>query len=98
MTQERRRLFVEQLEAREVLSTFYVATGGNDAAAGSTAAPWHSLQHAVSSVNPGDTILVESGTYAGCRISNSGTAGAPITLAAAPGAQVVINAPGPGNY
>src|SRR5579883_983263 len=94
----RRRLFVEQLEAREVLSTFFVATGGNDAAAGSSATPWKTLQHAVDSAKPGDTILVESGTYAGCRITSSGTDAAPITLAAAPGAQVVVNSPGAGNY
>jgi parallel beta-helix repeat protein len=93
----RRRLFVEQLEAREVLSTFYVAAGGNNAAAGTPAAPWQTLQYAVDSVKPGDTILVESGTYAGCRIGNSGTASAPITLAAAPGAKVLVNTPGPDN-
>jgi len=98
MNNQRRRLFVEQLEAREVLSTFFVATGGNDAAAGSSSTPWRSLQHAVDSVNPGDTILVASGTYAGCRITKSGNVGSPITLQAAPGAQVLINAPGPNNY
>lgn len=97
MTNRRRRLFVEQLEAREVLSTFYVATGGNNAAAGSSAAPWQTLQYAVDNVNPGDTILVESGTYAGCRIGNSGTASAPITLEAAPGAKVLVDGPGPDN-
>jgi parallel beta-helix repeat protein len=98
MTKRSRRLFVEQLEAREVLSTFFVATTGNDAAAGSSSAPWQSLQHAVNSAQAGDIIEVESGTYAGCRIGNSGTASAPITLEAAPGAQVIVDAPGAGNY
>jgi hypothetical protein len=92
-----RRLSIEALEAREVLSTFFVATNGNDAGAGSAAAPWLTLQHAVDSIKPGDTILVQSGTYAGCRIGNSGTAAAPCTLQAAPGAKVVINAPGAAN-
>lgn len=93
------RPFLEQLESREVLSTFYVAPTGNDSAAGdSLGVAWQTLQHAVDSVGPGDTILVESGTYSGCRIGNSGQAGAPITLEADAGAHVLINSPGPNNY
>jgi parallel beta-helix repeat protein len=42
-------------------------------------------------------ILVRSGTYAGCRIRNSGTPAAPKTLARDVGAAVVINTPGPQN-
>jgi len=92
------RPFLEQLESREVLSTFYVAPTGNDAAGGNNlGAAWKTLQHAVDSVHPGDTILVESGTYAGCRIGNSGLAGAPITLKADAGANVLVNTPGPSN-
>jgi parallel beta-helix repeat protein len=77
---------------------YYVAMNGNDGAAGTSAAPFRTLQHAVNVVQPGDTVLVESGTYVGCRIGVSGTAAAPITLAAAPGASVLIDAPGPHNY
>jgi parallel beta-helix repeat protein len=88
---------LEQLEQREVLSTYYVATTGSDSAAGTLNAPFLTLQHAVNAVKPGDTILLESGTYAGCRIGVSGTAGAPITLEAAPGANVLIDAPGASN-
>jgi parallel beta-helix repeat protein len=87
----------EELESRVALSTFYVATGGNDSAAGSSAAPWRTLQHAVDAIHAGDTILVESGTYVGCRIGNSGTASAGCTLKADTGAKVVLNAPGPAN-
>jgi parallel beta-helix repeat protein len=80
-------------------ATYYVApppTGddGNDGSAGS---PWATLQHAVDTVQPGDTILVQSGTYAGARIEQSGTEGAWITLQAAPGAAVLVNTPGPNN-
>ncbi|MBN1872908.1 MAG: right-handed parallel beta-helix repeat-containing protein [Anaerolineae bacterium] len=46
---------------------------------------------------PDDTVLVKSGIYAGARMENSGTATAPLTLKAAPGAKVVINIPGPQN-
>jgi parallel beta-helix repeat protein len=87
----------ELLEGRDLPSTYFVATTGNDTASGSSSAPWLTLQHAVDSVKPGDLIEVEAGTYAGCRIGNSGTATAPITLEAAPGATVVVNAPGSAN-
>src|SRR5712691_12038585 len=78
-------------------ATFYVAPNGNDTFNGSSSAPWATLQHAVETIAPGDTILVRSGTYAGCRIRNSGTTTAPNTLARDAGATVVINTPGPQN-
>ena len=76
---------------------FYVAPNGSDADDGSLATPWLTIQHAVNNVAPGDTIRLHSGTYAGARIETSGTAAAWITLAAAPGANVLINTPGPNN-
>src|SRR5689334_4305261 len=78
-------------------ATYYVATNGNDTFNGSSANPWATLQHAVETIAPGDTILVRSGTYAGCRIRNSGTTTAPKTLTHDVGATVVINTPGPQN-
>lgn len=91
------RLVCEELESRLALSTFYVATTGSDSAAGSSTAPWHTLQRAVDAIHAGDTILVESGTYAGARIGNSGTASAVCTLEADVGAHVLLNAPGAKN-
>jgi parallel beta-helix repeat protein len=88
---------VELLEERALPTTYFVATTGSDSAAGTSAAPWLTLQHAVDTIHPGDVIEVESGTYAGCRIGNSGTATAPCTLEAAPGAHVIINTPGAAN-
>lgn len=73
----------------------YVATSGRDADPGTKTAPWATLQHAVDHVAPGDTILVRAGTYVGCRITHSGTADAPCTLKAEPGAKVIINAASP---
>jgi parallel beta-helix repeat protein len=93
----RARLCLEQLESRLALSSFYVAPTGKDSNAGTRAAPWLTLQHAVDTIQPGDMILVESGTYAGCRIGNSGRAGALCTLQADIGATVVVNASGPNN-
>src|ERR1043165_835518 len=78
-------------------TTYYVATNGNDTFNGSSANPWATLQHAVETIAAGDTILVRSGTYAGCRIRNSGTVSAPKTLSRDAGATVVINTPGPQN-
>jgi parallel beta-helix repeat protein len=91
------RFLLEELEKRDVPSVYYVATTGNDANAGTLSAPFQTLQHAVNTVKPGDTILVETGVYAGCRIGTSGTATAPLTLEAAPGARVLINVPGASN-
>jgi parallel beta-helix repeat protein len=87
----------EQLESRVALSTFYVATNGNDGGSGGKSTPWLTLQHAVNTIHPGDTILVESGTYVGCRIGNSGTASAVCTLQTDVGAHVVLDAAGPNN-
>ncbi len=78
-------------------ATFYVATTGNDGNPGTSAKPWKTLQHAVNMVSPGDTILVEAGTYAGCRIGVSGSQTLPKTLKAAPGASVILNKPGASN-
>src|SRR3954468_19125808 len=78
-------------------TTYCVATNGNDTFNGSSTNPWATLQHAVETIAPGDVILVRAGTYAGCRIRNSGTQAAPKTLARDTGATVVINTPGPQN-
>ncbi len=77
--------------------TYSVASNGLDTNDGSSASPWATIQHAVDRVAPGDTILIESGTYVGARIEQSGTANNWITLQAAPGASVLINGPGPNN-
>lgn len=77
--------------------TFYVSTSGNDGNSGDSTHPWKTIQHAVGSVDPGDTIVVLGGTYAGARIENSGSADAWITLKADLDSVVIINQPGPNN-
>jgi hypothetical protein len=74
-------------------TTYYVATTGNNSNPGTNASPWRTIQHAVDSIGPGDTILVKSGTYAGCRIESSGSPNAVCTLKADTGASVLINVP-----
>jgi plastocyanin/regulation of enolase protein 1 (concanavalin A-like superfamily) len=62
-------------------ATYYVATTGNDANAGTDAAPFRTIQKAVSIVNPGDTVLVKAGTYTGSLLfTRSGAANAYITI------------------
>jgi Right handed beta helix region len=82
------------LSTKPYAATFYVSPLGNDSAAGSSSTPWKTLQHAANSVNAGDTVLINSGNYAGFRASTGGSAGSPITFQANAGASVVINSAG----
>jgi hypothetical protein len=65
-------------------ATYHVASAGDDAAAGDAANPWASISHAATQVAPGDTVVVNTGTY-GERVtlSASGTDSAPIRFEAA---------------
>jgi len=64
-------------------ATYHIAPGGSNSASGlSPAAAWATLQHAAAVMQPGDTVLVADGTYAGCNITRSGAPGAPITFRA----------------
>jgi len=92
-----RTLLLVLLASTSNAATYYVAVNGNDGQAGSAQQPWATLQHAVDVISPGDTILVETGTYAGCRIGISGGPSAPKILQSAPGAQVLLNRPGAAN-
>lgn len=71
-------LFV--VETSALAETRHVSTTGNDAAAGTQAAPWKTLQRAANAVAPGDTVIVHAGTYAGFVIDRSGTQAAPIAF------------------
>ena len=77
--------------------TLYVAPGGSDSGAGTAADPWATIQHAVDQGEPGDTILLAPGTYAGARIERSGTAGAWITLRSEVPGAAVVDRPGAAN-
>ena len=74
---------------------YYVSPTGNDAAAGSQAAPWRTLQKAGDVAGAGDLVTVLPGTYVGFRARRSGTAQAPVRFVAQPG--VVVNAPSAAN-
>src|SRR5262249_51456664 len=80
-------------QAEGALRTFYVDPAGNDGAAGSTTAPWLTLQHAANTVQAGDLVIVRAGHYAGFDIRTSGTSVYPIEFRAEPG--VVVDTPNP---
>jgi hypothetical protein len=69
-------------------ATYYVSNSGLDTNAGTLLLPWKTINHAMGIVAPGDTVLVQPGTYTdtystisyGIRVFTSGTAGSPITL------------------
>jgi parallel beta-helix repeat protein len=71
-------------------ATFYVATTGSDANAGTSAQPWRTLQKAANAARAGDLVLVANGTYAGMNITADGTATARITFRAN-GVNVLVN-------
>lgn len=61
---------------------WHVAATGDDGAPGTEAAPWKTIQHAADRVNPGETVIVHVGTYAGFRVGAAGTQAAPIAFIA----------------
>jgi parallel beta-helix repeat protein len=64
-------------------ANYLVSNSGSDGASGLSGAPWQTLQHAIVSVQAGDTVTAEDGTYAGFLCDGvSGTANAPIVLRA----------------
>ncbi len=94
---------MEPMESRLLLSTYYVSTTGSDSNSGSINSPFATIQHIVGSLQPGDIVNVEPGTYTGFIVgwdtsgtygTISGSAGHPITIQADPAASgaVVINA------
>jgi hypothetical protein len=79
----------ESLEAREVPAALYVATTGSDTAAGTLAAPLRTPQRAAALANPGDTIHLRAGTYAG----NVTIRDADVTIQSYPGERARLTAP-----
>lgn len=54
---------------------YYVATNGNDSSAGTSSAPWKTLQHAADAVPAGSTVHVRGGVYnQKLKITRSGSA------------------------
>ena len=73
----------------EASTTHYVATTGKDSNAGTSAAPWRTIQHACTKVAAGDTVLVETGVY-----NELVTIERSMNLQSAPGAKPIIDGTG----
>ena len=72
-------------------ATYHTATSGMDTAAGTAAAPFRTIQRGVDALKAGDTLLVGPGVYRErVTVTRGGTKSAPVTIAAAPGARVVV--------
>lgn len=72
-------------------NSYFVSPTGADWSPGTRAAPWLTLQKAADSVPAGGTVLIRSGSYAGFAMTRSGSASAPITFAAYPGEQPIVD-------
>lgn len=71
-------------------SDYYVSTNGNDPDAGTKASPWRTIQHAASSLKPGDTTHVLAGTYnEKIRVTSAGTKDGGFITIQAEGAVIV---------
>ena len=77
-------------------ATFFVSTTGNDANAGTSSAPWRTIQHAANTVHAGDTVQVLGGVYnESVTIPGSGNATAGyITFESAPGQTAILDGTG----
>jgi PKD repeat protein len=74
---------------------YHVSSTGDDANDGSEAAPLRGIQAALDLAQPGDSVMVQSGTYNETLVfPRSGAADAWITLQAQPGHAVTIDATG----
>lgn len=82
------RSLIENLESRQLLATYYVATNGANANAGTSSAPWATLQFAADRVTAGDTVIVRAGNYVGFDLRTSGTAVNRITFRGESGATI----------
>lgn len=78
-------------------ATYYVALPptGSDTNPGTLESPWATLQHAAGVIQPGDTVFLRAGSFAGAHFTTSGTAGLPITIKAFAGETVEIDSDNP---
>lgn len=86
-------------------TTYYVSTSGNDSNPGTASAPFRHVSKGAAAAHAGDTVIVMNGTYdnegkvadannigAVVTVTNSGTAGNPITIEAQNRGGAILNA------
>ena len=78
-------------------NAYYLSSSGDDSNPGTRDAPWRTMQKAVDTLKPGDTVLVRGGQHEGVHtgwsFENSGTEAKPITVTNYPGEQVIFQMP-----
>ena len=80
------------LQTAQAATTYFVATTGSDSNAGSSAAPFLTIQKCATIAVAGDTCQIGAGIYRETVTpAHSGTATAPINFAAASGAKVTVD-------
>jgi hypothetical protein len=71
-------------------SAHYLSPSGSDSNPGTQAAPWQTIEKAVTAAQPGDTVVFEAGTYGATSTrtdwTSAGTAASPITFIGDPAA------------
>jgi parallel beta-helix repeat protein len=73
-------------------NSYYVSPSGSNSNPGTLASPFLTVQKAVNTVGPGDTIYLRAGTYSeSVHISVTGTSGGEITLTSYSGETATIN-------
>ena len=73
-------------------ASFFVATTGDDTAAGTVTAPFRTIKQASRVAKPGDEVVVRGGVYTeATSISTKGTAAGRIVFRTAPGEHVVLD-------
>lgn len=86
-------------------TTYYVSTAGNDSNPGTQASPFRHVSRGAGAAHAGDTVMVMNGTYdnegqianlnsvgAVVTVTNTGSAGAPITIQAQNRGQAILDA------
>jgi hypothetical protein len=85
------------LTEEKLSCSHFVSPDGDDTMVGSESQPWASFQHAVDSVQPGDTVCFREGIYPVenvIQIKKSGTAEKLIIFAAYPGERPILDGKG----
>ena len=91
------RTFTIRITAEVAGREYFVSPSGDDSNPGTQERPFRTIGHAAQVVNPGDTVVVLSGTYQeAVQIERSGEEGRPITFVAR--GDVTLRTPTGGNF
>jgi len=83
-------LSASQARADSSACDLYVAPGGSDNNPGNANEPFASVQHLANTLNPGQTGCIRGNYTENVTVTNSGAAGAPITITSYPGERATL--------